>query len=74
MNNIKIIVIFIMLIGSSQVKAEILETKDADVIRDKISTLQKGDMALFDVKHVIFHSADQVMRHEHKSFFKHFSP
>ncbi len=70
MNNIKIIVIFIMLIGSSQVKAEILETKDADVIRDKISTLQKGDMALFDVKHVIFHSADQVMRHEHKSFFK----
>ena len=70
MNNIKNIVIFIVLMVSFQVRAEILETQDASVIRDKIAELKIGDMALFDVKHVLFHSMDQVMSHEHKSFVK----
>lgn len=70
MNNIKIIVFSIVMSFFFQARAEILETQDTGVIRDKISELKPSDMALFDVKHVLFHSADQAMMHEHKSFFK----
>ena len=51
-------------------KAEVLEATDIGIIKDEIAKLKSGDMVLLDVKHVIFYSSDQVMLHEHKSFFK----
>ena len=51
-------------------KAEVLEATDIGIIKDEIAKLKSGDMVVLDVKHVIFYSSDQVMLHEHKSFFK----
>jgi len=51
-------------------RATVLEAKDAGIIKDEIAKLENGDMVLLDVKNVIFYSSDQVMFHEHKSFFK----
>lgn len=64
--------IFFIIIGifSLSAKAEIFRTKDSGIIRDEIAKLKNGDMVLFDVKHVLFHTNDQVMLSEHKWFFK----
>ena len=62
-------IVFIILFAFCT-QAAVLETEDIGIINDKIARLKKGDMVLLDVKHVIFYSSDQVMLHEHKSFFK----
>ncbi|MFK8040414.1 MAG: DUF2608 domain-containing protein [Rickettsiaceae bacterium] len=52
-------------------KAEILEvTNDIGIIKDQISTLQKNDILLFDVRNVIFQSESQGLRYEHKYYYK----
>lgn len=67
---LKTIFLIIIVIFSLSAKAEIFGTKDSGVIRDVITKLKSDNMVLFDVKHVLFHTNDQVMLSEHKWFFK----
>ncbi|NBU53256.1 MAG: hypothetical protein EBS33_02620, partial [Alphaproteobacteria bacterium] len=68
-STVSVFIIFFAFYAKAEV-AEVLEATDIGIIKDEIAKLKSGDMVLLDVKHVIFYSSDQVMLHEHKSFFK----
>ncbi len=65
-----IIFLLTLLFSCSVAQAEIIETNNASDIKKQIEKLSAGDIALFDVKDVIFYSEDQVMSTMHKSVFK----
>ena len=65
-----VLTIFSLLFLTTSARAELIETHDANVIKAKIAELKPGDMALFDVKDILFNSSDQVMSSRHKSVYK----
>ncbi len=71
MSKLKLLISLIIFSLSANAKGEIIETHNIAEIKKIFSDLSEGDLALFDVKDVIFQPKDKVMSQMHKIFFDH---